>query len=336
MTRYRDGYRSDEVDLIRRLASSGQSLCFVGLAGVGKSNLINRLRDRAQAPVIFGERAGHIHMVAIKINEWKGTPSNLWQLLLDALQRAVQDVIPAAPPARVVHMDEEERLRARLQAQVQNVCQHNHAIVFLFDDVDLLLETGPLSLLESLNALREDYRDQVSYLLFTKRLPHVLGRRHQVETKCKFYDLFRQHIYALGPYNRQDALQMLLHLNQTANAHFSKRDLQPILDLAGGHAGLLRVIFTFRRINRSFAAAGPALIEALAQEVDVQEECRRILRSLHPQEARVATRIARGNPRPEDAPTIDHLCRRGILTRVDPPEWFSPVLPVFLSLQPDS
>jgi hypothetical protein len=250
-----------------------------------------------QAPAIFGERAGRIHVAAVKVNEWKGKPAALWQLLLDALQRAIQDLIPAAAPARVVHMDEEERLRARLQAQVENVCQHNHAIVFLLDDVDLLLETGPLSLLESLNALREDYRDQMSYLLFSKRLPHVLGRRHQVETRCKFYDLFRHHVYALGLYNRQDALQMLLHLNQTANAHFSKRDLQPILDLAGGHAGLLRVIFAFWRINRSFAVSGPSLIEALAREVDVQEECRRILRSLHPQEARVANRIARGATR---------------------------------------
>lgn len=128
---------------------------------------------------------------------------------------------------------------------------------------------------------------------------------------------------------------MLLHLNQTANASFSQRDLLPLLDLAGGHAGLLKVIFTFRRINRSFTASGPTLIEALVQEVDVQEECRRILRSLHPQEAQVAAQIARGALRPEDALTVDHLYRRGILTHVDPPQWFTPLLPAFLARQPD-
>ena len=42
--RYQPTFRKDEIELITRLASRGESVGLVGVAGVGKSNIVNFLR----------------------------------------------------------------------------------------------------------------------------------------------------------------------------------------------------------------------------------------------------------------------------------------------------
>lgn len=328
-SRYQATYRQDEIELIIRFALRGESLSFVGLAGIGKSNIVNFLREIDEhAPQLEWDMA-RFHFPIVDATYWQRTPLSLWKIMLDALDQATQELTPPPPPVdKVIPISEEERVLHTLRSRLQWICQQlEHQVMFVLDDFDAVFEIGPLSMLERLSGLRsEGNREALSYLVFTKRLPHVLGQSHNLEHESKFYDLFRHHIYALEPYGPEDAFQMLKHLNEVAGNPLRERDLAQLRQLAGGHPQLLKIVFDLW-VNEGLSGANPI---AWAEQPDVRQECQRILRGLHEDEQAVVVRAARDAATDADQEVIDHLVRRGMLTS-DTKKLFSPLLDQFLS-----
>jgi hypothetical protein len=186
--------------------------------------------------------------------------------------------------------------------------------------------------IEQFNSLRSDgNRGKLSYLLVTKKLPHVLGRNLELEMKSKFFDLIRHNHFALEPYSWHDARQMLRHLNSTVTSPVPPGELARMQELGGGHARLLRILFDL------WIEEGPPPTnhaeEYLVNQPRVRRECERVLRGLHDQEGEAMVLVARGARTPEIAETIDHLKRRGILNgrqNSNEFDWFSPLMRVFL------
>jgi hypothetical protein len=326
--RYQANYRQDEIELIIRFASRGESLAFVGLAGIGKSNIVNFLREIDQHAPQIGSTVARLHFPIVDATYWQQTPLSLWKIMLDALDQTTGELTPPPPPAeKVIPISEEERVLNTLRARLQWICQDlEHQVMFVLDDFDGVFEIGPLSMLERLSGLRsEGNRGTLSYLVFTKRLPHVLGQNHNLEHESKFYDLFRHHIYALEPYEPEDAFQMLKHLNEKAGNPLRERDLAQIRQLAGGHPQLLKIVFEIWT-NEGLAGASPI---TLAEQPDVRQECLRILRGLHEEEQEVITRLARDAATETDQEIVDHLVRRGVVM-ADTRKLFSPLLDQFL------
>lgn len=326
--RYLSTYRNDEARLIYDLALRGESLAFVGIAGVGKSNLVNFLRERTLQP--GGKFTEQLHFPIVDATYWEGTPVSLWRIMLNALNRATEGLSESPGAGKIIRLSEEERLFSRIQRQVGWICRKlGHQVMFVLDDFDRGFEVGPLAMLERLNGLRsEGNRGFLSYVIFTKRLPHVLGRNHDLEYKSKFYDLFRHNIYALEPYSPDDARQMLMHLNEGADNLLSDQNLIHIHQLAGGHARLLKIVFEIW-VNNAPLDRDP--FEYFANHADVQQECRRILSNLHEHEQLVAVLTTQDRDTIEHEPVIDHLVRRGVLVRQDPITCFSPIVGQFLS-----
>lgn len=327
--RYLPSYRHAELRLICDFARRGQSLGFVGVAGSGKSNIINLLRtdpygykaaylepDEALFPVVAGPTVD-------------GSPQTLWE----AISSALNEVKPGAewPKAddKIRPISPEQGAYSLVRAQVRALCQEQgQRVMFIFDDFDGVLERGPLAMLEQLAALRNDgNRDRLSYLVFTKRLPHLLGQAHPLQDKSKFYDLFRHHIYALPLYGREDARQMLRFLNENGGHAVPAADLARIADLAGGHAGLLRIIFD---VWRDITPAGDTAA-TLAQRPEVSSECRRILHGLHEEEQQAALALAHGRREVADPVLVEHLETRGLVARTgNEVTWFSQVFARYL------
>lgn len=326
--RYRPTYRLDEVDLIIRFARRGESLGLIGIAGVGKSNLINFLRDIQHNAQHVEQDVEHLHFPIVDATYWQQTPISLWKIMLDGLLQATRELPPPPEGDKVIPISEEERVLNVLRARLEWLCQElRQKIMFVLDDFDAAFEMGPLAMLERLNGFRsEGNRGHLSYLVFTKRLPHVLGRNHDIEHKSKFYDLFRHNLYALEPYTSEDARQMLLHLNEVAGKPLNARDLAQIHALAGGHARLLKIVFdTWLKEPPS----GTDSVAYFTSRPDVQHECRRILANLHEQEQDVALLATGADNTVEYRSTIDHLVRRGLLSESG--AWFSPLFAQFLS-----
>jgi hypothetical protein len=325
--RYQASYRQDEIELIIRFASRGESLAFMGLAGIGKSNIVNFLREIDEHAPQIGSTMARLHFPIVDATYWQQTPLSLWKIMLDALDQTTGELTSPPPVEKVIPISEEERVLNTLRARLQWICQElEHQVMFVLDDFDAVFETGPLSMLERLSGLRsEGNRGTLSYLIFTKRLPHVLGQSHNLEHESKFYDLFRHHIYALEPYEPEDAFQMLKHLNEVAGNPLRERDLAQIRQLAGGHGRLLKIVFDLW-VNEGLSGTNWM---TLAEQPDVRQECLRILRGLHDEEQEVIMRVAGDAATEADQEIIDHLVRRGVVTP-DTKKLFSPLLEQFL------
>ena len=327
--RYPICYRSDEIRLICQLALRGESLGLVGIAGVGKSNLVNYLRvGKSFKSQYFGLGVDKVHFCVVGGSAWGGTTESLWSQMLSALGPITKSVSP--PEAMVIPFADEDRALSRLQAWLARLCQESgYRIVYILDDFDNVILKGPLSMLDQLSELRScGNRGFLSYVVFTKLLPHVLGKSYDIEKSSKFYDLIRHNIYALEPYTAGDALQMLKHLNAGAGGLLHHKDLIEIYRLAGGHGQLLKTVFQLLAEERTTSEDA---IRRLAEHPDVQQECQRIIAGLHEQEQQVAWRAARGNLLAEDWDTVDHLVRRRLVTvSARAVTWFSPLMASFL------
>ncbi|MEZ4615351.1 MAG: CHAT domain-containing protein [Caldilineaceae bacterium] len=329
--RYTPTYRQKEIRVICDSVLKGESLCFVGVAGLGKSNITNFLHSDPYSykPAYLGDEAGHIHFPVCDGHTWNETPEGLWQMMLAALVETTAHIEAPELDSKRVLVYEDQKTYSDLRQRIRWLCkEQNQRIMFILDDFDDVISTGPLSMLEQLNALRTDGNSgSLSYLIFTKRLPHVLGQAHSLQRNSKFYHLFSQQIYTLEPYDDGDARQMLEHLTQSAGRPLHSQDLIKILMLGGGHARLLKIVFELWRANPPDAGD---YVTYLFDKPDVQNECMRIFASLHDEEQQVAIRIAKGQETPIDRPIIDHLIRRGLLENRGKWIWFSPLFEQFL------
>jgi hypothetical protein len=326
--RYQPTYRRDEIQLVIDLACRGESLGFVGVAGVGKSNLVNYLRDLGRHAPQLRQDGGPVCFPIVDARHWDHKPGGLWKLMLDALSKAEQGLLLVPrEDVKIIPISDEERALNRLQAHLERLCQNlKYRVMFVLDDFDEVFKIGPAEMIERLSGLRsEGNRGYLSYLVITKRLPHVLGRSYNLENDSKFYDLFRRHLYSLEPYNREDAQQMLVHLNSLVSKPLSSRDLTQIRALAGGHAGLLKTVFD---IWLEEHPQGNDLVDSLAHKSDVRQECRRVLVHLHEQEQQVAVLVARGQHTQDHQHIVNHLVCRGLLSESG--TWFSPLFQRFL------
>lgn len=329
-SRYLPTYREREVSFCCDYAARGESLCLVGVAGSGKSNIVKVLtEDREVRRRYLGARVDVVRFAAIDGNTWEGAPQQLWEMLFSALLNAIKALPQPDFDPKITYLSDEEKLRRRVQITIDHICQRlDQRLMLILDDFDGVFVRGPLPMLEQLNAFRSaGNRERLSYLIFTKRLPHVLGRHFELDTRCKFYDLFRTNIFALEPYMQNDARHMVHHLNRQLSEPLPPGAVSGIVWLGGGHAGLLKMIF-----GSWVKQAPPAdnQIDYFAAQADVQHECRRILSGLHPQERAVAIRLAQGRSRSDDDDTLDHLRRRGLLLDIAQGKWFSPVWAAFL------
>lgn len=326
--RYSTIYRQNEIDLILRSARQGESLGLMGIAGVGKSNIVNFLRNiETNAPQVEQDVA-HLLFPIVDATQWQGTANSLWLLMQEALSEATAS-LPADPSSqKVIPISENERTFKYLKARLEYVCQKRQVqVMFVLDDFDRVIQLASLDELERLSGLRAaGNRGYLSYLVITKQLPHVLGRDKNLEQNSKFYDLIRHSIYALEPYNRKDSMQMLRHLNEKAGNPLSEPELEKIYQLAGGHASLLKVVFNLKQKEPSTELT----TANFAGKPDVTQECSRLFAKLHPQEQAVCLRAAQNRHTPTDQATLDHLKRRGLLVQSDSVLWFSPLMAYFL------
>ncbi len=332
--RYPPPYRATEIRQICNFARKGLSLCFVGVAGSGKSNIVNFLRHdpygyRAQ---YLGDDNQRTLFPVVDGTVWDKTPANLWKLMIAALYDVSSTLLApvATPPAA---LGDDERLFAYLRDGVKQLCQRplpeqSYQVMFILDDFDNVLQSGPLAMLEHLHTVRNDgNREQLSYLILTKRLPHLLGGHLPLAGKSKFYDLFNNAVYALEMYNDSDLWQMLQHMNDRAGNALLPEQLSIIASHSGGHARLAYLLFHLWE-NEKPPLNTP--LNRILANADIWAECQRILLGLHLEEQAVALRLARGQTSPSDEPLIEHLTQRGLIKNRKWNEWFSPLMAEFL------
>ena len=321
LQRYPPTYRSAEVQLIARFARGGKSCAFMGVAGVGKSNLLEFLRHHYRPP---DPNAPDILYVSIDCNDWDGTEEGFWRLMLteiwhdlDLGNNGFRHVLTADDP----HLEVRELVK-------RQCCHQDQRLVFVLDDCDRLLAQGPLELLEALDTLRDYHRDRLGYLLFVKRLPHLLGKKLHLRESSDFYKLFGARIYTLKPYAIADALHTLRYLDERDGARCSVAEHRVIHHICGGHARLLASVHETYDSVREMTTE--ERLKRLASEPAIRLACEAIIRSLHDHERDALIRFVRRSPEKEgDEHALNLLHKRGLLVG-RPAQLFSPLLRTYL------
>ncbi|MCB0113143.1 MAG: ATP-binding protein [Caldilineaceae bacterium] len=320
--RYPMNYREEIVTQVMSDVQHGESLCLVGLAGVGKSNLARFLENpavvRHYLPTSAAERT---HFRRIEFSAEIDTDH-----LYGAMSAALQDVakrVGVPLPAK----GSDEGAYTHLRSLLATFCdEHGQRIVFVIDEFEALLHTQPPLFLQELRTLRDDHRTSrnVVFLLITHRMPELIRRQPLLQQGGKLFEIIGQNIYALPPYSDADAQSMI-------DALAARREIDPLqlgaelrgmlLHLSGGHSGLLAGLFN--EMHPTFKKSLHRLVQSVDRPGPLRLACENVWTHLHEEERDALKLMATGQD--VNAVMVEFLCKRGLVRVQSTPLFFSPI-----------
>lgn len=309
LERYPIDYRCEIVGEIMRHIQAGECFVLIGLAGAGKSNLVNFAKEREvirhYLPAHMSERT---HLVLLNGRSDGASREKLYQAML----------------TRVQELGNSEKPRGNalnsLRTELKNVCAEQR-VVFVIDEFEHLLQQQSVDFFDELRDLRDDHRTtrNLLFVIVTHRLPHALATAPAF-AQSKFFELFRDHYYPLQPYRPSDAATMLDTLTQRANLQpLASETAQKLLTYSGGHSGLLYALFY--ELTPQFQIGEPKVMLAKSQKL--REAGATIWSHLHSEEQDALRTLVTGGT--IDADTTQFLIRRGLVKRSAPSTIFCPL-----------
>jgi hypothetical protein len=239
-------YRQHEVSQIAAWMDAGESGLVVGLSGSGKSNMLGFIAHRSplQAREAKGERPLH------PLLDFNRLPEPTLVAFLRQTLAALDDAAPAAQlPAEVM-----KQLRAILdngltqtdafllgrsvESVLEFLCgEMQLRTVMLMDRFDVALERFDAPLFNNLRAWRDAHKTRLTYIVSARRdwpdwpnLPAL----------SEFTDLIAGRTCWVGALSADD---LRWNLARFAGGKPTKKLVERMTELSGGHAGLLRTLW---------------------------------------------------------------------------------------------
>lgn len=316
-------FRYHLVAQLMRLMQAGESAAVVGVASVGKSNLVRCLQQADIQAAHLGADKSEILIILMDSNDLAAiTDWNFLELLLYRLSLHGQSAnLPAEVVTRLEEWHEkvarrpDDALNAQrcLEQALHWLCQvKGLRVVFLLDEFELIYPQLSQRTWANLRALRDKNKYSLSYLLFLRRdLEDVRPVTPEVEA---FVELFQTHILGLKPYDLPGTELMLERLSLRQQVDWPVQYTGQVFDLSGGHGGLIRVIF---------GKALPALKEGrspdwstLFNDAEVRDECGKIWSGLITAERVWLAEFAetgKWETKPDGGVASDKLTRKGLI-----------------------
>ena len=331
-------FRGTLASSVMSCIDAGESCSLIGVASVGKSNLLHFLVRPDVRHHYLGANWERFLFVIIDRNKLAEVSAwGMYELFLHGLLEAL-DMIrgsEACNESRTLFEDQYEKVvtsRDNLLAQrylsrwVRTLTElSNHRFVFLLDDFDDVLSELDQGVFLNLRALRDEHKYCVSYIVLTRRLLPIL--RSDMETTLEsFYELLSHSVFPLRPYNHADARTMIERLMARRQVRFSEATIEHLVWTSGGHSGLLRAGFEFACSTPSGQVESAA--RRMAEVYGVGLECRKIWDSLTERERQLLSRAVVRQPWPRSDDTVaQHLKVKGLLNPAEEGKksLFSPV-----------
>jgi hypothetical protein len=310
-----------------RDAGAGKSLGLIGLAGTGKSNLLTYAQEPAVIQSYFSQpgEAARIFVCQVRCKKFADSLAGFYPEMLNALRPAAQQVGYALPvPAEKAGYPE-------VCAAIQHLCRSARLRVIVFmDEFEMLIRTQPLHFFEELRNLRDEVRetDRFAYVFVTHRLPHRVVNQHKyMFESSSLYRLICNNLYTFGPYTRRDAVVMLQALLGARGLILDRQTENRLLDLSGGHAGILTALVTAAAQEKP----GASLLRLGTEPGPVREACAYVWEHLHSTERRALQDLTRNRQPP--LWMCEFLYKRGLVAHDRPAEFFSPIFYQFVRTQ---
>lgn len=339
------GFRHDEVTELTKLIEAGESASIIGMSGTGKSNLFNHLCNPQTQDVYFDERP---YPLIVRVNFHYApdfSDRSLYSLILEQLESispreisryelpmGIADqvvwyhdsLIEAQGDALKVQRNFKQAIRLLLYG-------NNRKLVFLFDQFDDVYREAEPHFFANLRGLRENYKYRVVYLVFTRdMLPNLIEPDPSRE---EFYELMASNLLGLKPYNFSDARDLLNRVGKRNKITFTDEMANRLIELSGGHGGLLRALFLAIGRNETAWQQGDD-VDALLEIPGIRLECEKIWRSLSVQERKVLHILGHAQtPQDDLTAVLEQLQIKGVIREIDDPVVFSPLFAQFIKNQ---
>lgn len=319
---YRLEFRKEEVAFVMERANTVTSCSLVGVGSVGKSNLIAHLLNPAVHAYYLGDdNAQGLKLINLDANmlvPLSGSANDDAQRAWAGYELMMHRVFMSFYPFEVLGPDDAQRFYDTYQALQDGrnplyasmglrylelglayFLRRGLNIIFLLDEFEELLRQLPIKFFLTLRGLRDNYKSQISFITFSRSpLPVLIGRLGidpiQVEP---FVELFNDHVRYVGPYNIQDAKDMVVNLAKRSAQQIPEALTQSLLDATGRFAGLIRAGWTVLEQNPNFVSGSlDDTGSLLSARKSIQLECQTIWDSLNPSEQTVLKAVARLAP----------------------------------------
>lgn len=314
LERYPIDYRCEIVGEIMKHIQNGECFAMIGLAGAGKSNLINFAKERdVIRHYLPAELSEGTQLLLLNGRSEGASREKLYQAMLSRLQE-----LGARSEAKGDVLN-------TLRSTLKDVCAQRR-IVFVIDEFEYLIQRQPIDFFDELRDLRDDHRTtrNLLFLIVTHRLPHAIEEGTAFE-KSKLFELFRDHYYPLQPYRQRDGEAMLDVLTQRAKLPtLSVETRQSLLSYSGGHSGLLYALFYEQ--TPQFQLGEPKAM--LAQSQKLRDANDTIWIHLHREEQEALKTLAQGGTL--DADMAGFLIKRGLVQKNSPTALFCPLFDAYV------
>ncbi len=324
-----------QADLAVLFAAVRQMRCIsvVGISNLGKSALLRAMTSpEVQASHLDGEAASYL-FVYIDFNQMlEMTEQAFYELFLrcslDALRKhepngeALHRVETAYTSLVAPLSSFEIPLRfSQAMAAIGDLLPQR--VVFLLDELDEPLIGIDGRVFLNLRALKDRHGQGLTYVTATNRR---LGQMAQDGDVAEFAELFTHHILYISPLNDDETADFVRRFAAAQGVTFSNEDLAFIRSWADGHPGLLettcRVLgFLTGRTVRDHSQdwiIHRRAAEVLAQDINIQAECRKIWNDLTGDEQEALLSFFQHTEVSGDLPGMDSVVAKRLVVGAGP------------------
>jgi hypothetical protein len=322
-------FRQQEVGYVMERWRAGDSCSLVGVGSVGKSNLLQHLSDETVQSFYMKDVAGGKPFKAIIIDPslLGPLPSNnsidsdairCWagyELMMHRLFLAFYPFNNLSPEDARIFYDTYQALQdgtnplyaymglRYFELGLEIFMKQGTQVVFMFDEFEEMLKQLPVKFFLTLRGLRDANKRSLSYLTFTRSpLPQLISKFEIDALEIEpFTELFNDNIVYVGPYNENDARDMVIDLVKRNDRKYEAYAIDFLLWATGRYAGLLRS--SFRALDtlgtldaNTVMTRSEQLLSELVSKRAVRSECETIWKSLSDEEKRMLREFAAARP----------------------------------------
>jgi len=301
----------------------------VGVSNLGKSALLRAMTDPQLQREYLGAEASNYLFIYIDFNQMlEMSEQAFYELMLRCAMDALRD-LDGEPAAEVLRHVEtaytglvapassfEIPLRfAQAMAAIGDLLPQR--VVFMFDELDEPVAGIDGRVFLNLRALKDKHWQGLTYVTATNRR---LSQIRQDPDVAEFSELFAHHILYISPLSDEEVAEYLERFAAEEGVTFSQEDLAFVRSWAGGHPGLLETTCRVLGLLTGRPVRDPSqdwiihrrAAEVLAQDFNIQAECRKIWNDLTPGEQEALLALHRLDER-EAPPELEMLTAKHLV-----------------------
>ncbi|HLY26047.1 MAG TPA: hypothetical protein VKQ72_06895 [Aggregatilineales bacterium] len=304
--------------------SRGECCALVGVGSCGKSRLLRHLARPETLEYHLGDAGYDQLILLVECNSWAG--DSTWAAY-EGIARTVKEMLEnVGHPAIQNTRRELEGMYPAIVAEKDIAYSHLRTglgmlldgtrlnLTLCFDEFDFVFERFDAQLFRNLRAMRDAFKYRLTYLVATrKQLPFQRPPEQWPEVEV-FYELFSDNTFAIGPYENDDANEMIADLESRYEYSLRSRTRELLIDVTGGHPGLIGASFRHLEQTKAQPTSPQQMAQLLVSEATTWKECRKIWDPLLPNERAALKRLAiQGRPGRDDDQVILELKSKGLV-----------------------